>query len=73
MKEQQKVVVDQLLSNDWDGVDQWDAIKDNSKSKRTEFLYNIDPLFDKVENEPLGHGALRYVIIYKINLECKNQ
>ena len=71
LKEQQKVVVDQLLSTEWDGVDQWDTIRDNSKSKRTEFLYNIDPLFDKVANEPLGHGALRYVITYKIDLKYK--
>ena len=72
LKDKQKEVVDQLLSNEWDGIDQWDTIRDNSASKRTEFLYNIDPLFDKVANEPLGHGALRYDIIYRIDLECKN-
>ena len=52
-------MVNQFLSADWDGMDQWETIKDNSPSKRTEFLYNIDPLFDKVPNEPHGHGALR--------------
>ena len=59
LEENEKEVVEQFQSIDWDGVDQWDAIKDNSPSQRTEFLYNIDPLFDKVENEPIGHGAIR--------------
>ena len=57
--ERGKEVVNQFLSADWDGIDQWETIINNSQSKRTEFLYNIDPLFDKVQNEPLGHGALR--------------
>ena len=73
LEEQQKVVVDQLLSTEWDGIDQWDAIRDNSASKRTEFLYNIDPLFDKVVNEPLGHGALRYTNFCKISFKCKKR
>ena len=57
--EREKEMVNQFLSADWDGMDQWATVKDNSPLKRTEFLYNIDPLFDKVPNEPLGHGALR--------------
>ncbi|XP_076803610.1 arylsulfatase B-like isoform X2 [Clavelina lepadiformis] len=30
-----------------DGYDQWDAIRGLSRSKRTEILHNIDPLFNK--------------------------
>jgi hypothetical protein len=60
LQENQKELVEQFMLEDWDGVDQWSTIVEAAQSQRSEFLYNIDPLFDYVpEGQPIGHGAIR--------------
>ena len=55
--------MEQFLLEDWDGVDQWNTILGDAPSKRTEFLYNIDPLFESGESQSIGHGAIRYIFL----------
>ena len=61
LQRKEKDLVEKFLLEDWDGVDQWNTIVDDAPSKRTEFLYNIDPLFEGGESQSIGHGAIRYV------------
>jgi len=42
-----QVKVDEFLSEERDGIDQWAMLKGLEKGKRSEILYNIDPVFDK--------------------------
>ena len=51
--------VEQFLSNEWDGIDQWGMLMGNEANKRSEILYNIDPFYLDSETQVLGHGAIR--------------
>ena len=63
--------VEQFLSKEWDGIDQWGMLTGNEANKRSEILYNIDPLYLDSEDaitlantltgkaQVLGHGAIR--------------
>ena len=56
--------VEEFFSEEWDGVDQWDMLTENKVNKRSEFVYNIDPLFLSCIDElngvsRSGSGAIR--------------
>ena len=56
--------VQQFLSEEWDGLDQWGMLMGNEANKRSEILYNIDPVYlDHIDElnglSSLGHGAIR--------------
>ena len=43
-----------FLSEEWDGIDQWEMLMGNEANKRSEILYNIDPVYLDVEDEATG-------------------
>ena len=47
LPKEHKHFVDQVLSKETDGVDQWLMLANGEPSQRTEFLYNIDPIWDR--------------------------
>ena len=51
-------LVETFLAEKRDGIDQWKVLKDGSPSDRTEFLYNIDPLY-KDKGYPMGNAGIR--------------
>ena len=53
-----KELVNKFLAKHRDGIDQWEVIKNHSPSKRTEFLYNIDPLYTE-RGYPMGNAGIR--------------
>ena len=52
-------LVDLFLSERRDGMDQWSTLISDMPSNRTEFLYNIDPLFDDDQRKPIGNAGIR--------------
>jgi len=56
------VKVDNFLSEERDGIDQWSMLAGDGVSKRNEILYNIDPLYREHPEDGVtikGHGAIR--------------
>ena len=51
-------MVDKFLAENRDGFDQWPTLQNKSHSSRTEFLYNIDPLFAE-NGYPIGNAGIR--------------
>ena len=51
-------MVDKFLAENRDGFDQWRTLQNKSHSARTEFLYNIDPLFTE-NGYPIGNAGIR--------------
>ena len=58
LKKKHRGMVDKFLSEKRDGVDQWSMLQNKSHSSRTEFLYNIDPLFAE-NGYPTGNAGIR--------------
>ena len=54
-----KKIAKEFLSEQRDGIDQWNTLMDGSPSPRTEFLYNIDPLYLQ-KGYPRGNAGIRY-------------
>lgn len=54
----EKDIAEAFATNGMDGVDQWNTLAKSQPSKRNEFLYNIDPLFDNNGRE-IGQSGLR--------------
>ena len=52
--------------NNIDGVNQWDAITQNKESRRSEFIYNIDPLGSRHDNDlcQLPTESIRFYYFY---------
>ena len=53
-----KKMAKEFLSEQRDGIDQWQTLMDGSPSPRTEFLYNIDPLYLQ-KGYPRGNAGIR--------------
>ena len=60
LPKEDKEFVEKVLLEQTDGIDQWSMLMNGEPSKRTEFLYNIDPIRDK-ENKtnPQLSAAIR--------------
>ena len=54
-----KDVVERFLLKGIDGIDQWNTLISDEPSKRTEFLYNVDPLFDDDQRKSKGNAGIR--------------
>ena len=55
-----KEFVDNILAEGTtDGVDQWGMLMNGEPSKRTEFLYNYDPMWDKSSDNTTISAGIR--------------
>ena len=54
-----KQLAKEFISEQRDGIDQWNTLMNGSPSPRTEFLYNIDPLYSQ-KGYPRGNAGIRY-------------
>ena len=54
-----KKLAKEFISEQRDGIDQWNTLMNGSPSPRTEFLYNIDPLY-RQKGYPRGNAGIRY-------------
>ena len=66
LSQQQSALVNTWISEDKDGMDLWNELMKGESSKRTEFLYNIDPLFDDGASAIIGGAGIRYFMIIKL-------
>ena len=55
---EKRKMVDKFLAENRDGYDLWRTLQNKSHSARTEFLYNIDPLFAE-NGYPIGNAGIR--------------
>jgi len=59
LSQPQHDLVNSWISEDKDGMDLWNELIKGEASKRTEFLYNIDPLFDDGGSSIIGGAGIR--------------
>ena len=59
LPKEEKDFVERVLLDKTDGIDQWSMLVNNEPSKRTEFLYNIDPIRSKETGNPELSAGIR--------------
>ena len=59
LRKDDKALVESILLKARDGIDQWSTLVRDEPSKRTEFLYNVDPLFQDDKQKTKGNAGIR--------------